>query len=108
MKKELFVKPWFVKEAAENQKGMFWIVEMLVFVVVFWVCQMAMSVFMTPATLAMMFTNPNCLNAIQTGDIESILNLSIEISSSSTYMLVMLFSEIMMILVACLFCKLIQ
>jgi len=74
-------KPQVVKEAAAAQKGMFWLWEILVFIAVFVVAALA--------------TVPTQFLALFTG-------------SEDGYMFVVLCSEILMILVVCLFCKLIQ
>lgn len=112
MSKDLFEKPQIVKEAASSQKGLNWALEMLIFVAVFFVCQIAMGFVVTPVEIAMLFSNADYVNAIASNDVGAIVEASMEASmklaSSDLYMIIMLLAEIMMILVVCLFCKLLQ
>ncbi len=108
MSKDLFERPQFVEDAAAAKKGMNWILEILVFIAVFFACNMAMGIIQVPASLIMLFTNADYIKAAQAGDIAAALDASMAIASNSIVFVIMLFSEIMMIAAACLFCKFIQ
>ena len=108
MKKDLFQKPDMVLEAAQAQKGLIWILEILVFVAVFFVSNIAMVIIATPITIIMMLTNSSFINAAANNDLETLLRIEEEIASSNVYMFGMLVAEIIMIILVCLFCKLLQ
>lgn len=108
MKKDLFQKPNMVVEAAQAQKGLIWILEILIFVAVFLVSNIATLIIMLPVELVLMFTNGEYLSALMANDEKAILVIGEEIASSNAYMLGMLASEIIMIVIVCLFCKLLQ
>lgn len=108
MKKDLFQKPQMVIEAAQAQKGLIWILEILVFGAVFFVSNIAMMITITPITLIMMLTNGSFINAAANNDLDTLLRIEEEIASSNVYMFGMLVSEIIMIIIVCLFCKLLQ
>ncbi len=108
MTKDLFERPQFVEDAAAAKKGMNWILEILVFIAVFFACNMAMGIIQTPATLMVAFTDADYIHAVQSGDMQAVFEASMAIASNNIIFLIMLFSEILMIAVACLFCKLIQ
>lgn len=100
--------PKQVQEAKESQKGLHWILEILVFVLVFLVSTFAESIILVPVQLVMMFTNPEYLNATMSGDVDKVMELSMALASSNGMMIASLFATIMMILVVILFCKFIQ
>lgn len=108
MTKDLFERPQFVEDAAAAKKGMNWILEILVFIAVFFACNMFMGIIQTPATMIIAFSDADYMRAVQSGDIAAIMEASMTIATNNIMFLIMLFSEIMMIVVACLFCKLIQ
>ena len=108
MSKDLFKRPQFVEDAAAAKKGMNWILEILVFIAVFFACNMFMGIIQTPATMIIAFSDADYMRAVQSGDIAAIMEASMTIATNNVMFLIMLFSEIMMIVVACLFCKLIQ
>lgn len=108
MKRDLFQKPKMVEEAAQAQKGLLWILEILIFVAVFLVSNIATLIVMLPIELVLMFTNGRYLSAIAANDTKAVMMIAEEIASSNAYMLGMLASEIIMIVIVCLFCKLLQ
>lgn len=108
MKKDLFQKPNMVVEAAQAQKGLIWILEILVFVAVFFVSNIAMMITIMPLSLVLMLTNGRFMNAAAADDVKTMLLIEEEIASSNVYMFGMLASEIIMIIIVCLFCKLLQ
>lgn len=108
MKRDLFEKPKMVKEAAKAQKGMVWILELLVFVAVYLACNIAMLFVMFPTQFFLLFTKTDYLQALKTNDVDLAMEASLSVAGMDGYMIVMLLAEILMILVACLFCKLLQ
>lgn len=106
--KDLFEKPAAVVEAAETKKGWNWAVELLVFVVVFIVCTIGQILFMMPTELMMLYRDQAYQAALGAADADAIMEASMQLASSDAYMIVSLFSDAMMILLVCLFCKLIQ
>lgn len=108
MSKDLFEKPLAVKEAAKAQKGLNWALEILIFVAVFFVCQFGMAIVMLPVELVMLFTNHDYVQAALSGDIAAAVEASMGLAGSEIYTVVMLFADAIMILLTCLFCKLLQ
>lgn len=101
-------KPVAVLEAAEKKRGMHWALELLVFVAVFFVGEIAELFFLLPGILIMMFTNTDYINASLTGDISRLMEISNQISASDTYLILSLFATLGMIVIAFLFCRLLQ
>lgn len=106
--KDLFEKPQCVTEAANAKKGLHWALEILVFMAVFIVSQLAMLIVMIPVELILLFSNPEYLRAAGTGDVDAITRISMQVASSNAYMFSMLAADIVMIVLVCLFCKLLQ
>lgn len=100
--------PKAVIDAKKSQKGLHWALELLIFFAMFIIVTIGQSVILLPAQLVMLFMNKSYLTALMTGDMELAMQASTEIASSSAYTISMLFSTISMILLAMLFCKLIQ
>lgn len=97
-----------VREAAEKQRGMHWALELLVFVAVFFVGEIAELFILLPGNLILLFTNADYMDAAMTGDISRLIEISIQISASDTYLILSLFATLGMILIAFLFCRLLQ
>lgn len=101
-----------IQETAQTKKGLIWILELLVFVAVFLVGSFAQMFIMLPAQLVAMFTDQGYRDAAATGDMQAVAEASTAVGerlmSSDWYVIVMLFSDIMLILVVLLFCRLIQ
>lgn len=110
--KELLPRSRSMQEAAEAKKGLIWILELLIFVVVFIASTFAQMLIMIPAELIMMFTDKGYMDAAASGDSQAILEATMalqqKLMSSDVYSIVMLFSDIMIILVVFLFCRLLQ
>lgn len=106
--KDLFEKPAMVVEAAEKQKGWNWFVELLVFVAVFVIGSLGQMIVLIPGELAMLFGNADYKAAVAAADPELLMQVSTQIASSDGYKILSLFSDIMLILVVCLFCRLLQ
>ena len=101
-------KPQSVLDAAKSQKGLHIVLELLIFVAVFFVASVGEGILLIPGTLVMLFTDSAYLNAIMTQDFNAIMEASMQITSSNSYTIQMLFANAAMILVVLLFCKLIQ
>lgn len=101
-------KPAVVREAAEKKRGMHWALELLVFVAVFLVGEIAELIFLLPGILIMMFTNADYIKASMTGDVARLMEISNQISASDTYTILSLFATLGMIVIAFLFCRLLQ
>ena len=108
MSKDLFEKPQAVKDAAKAQKGLNWALEILIFVAVFFVCNIGMLIVMMPVELVMLFANPDYVQAALAGDMAAAMEVSMRIAGSEIYTVIMLFADAIMILLTCLFCKLLQ
>lgn len=106
--RDLISRPLPVRESAQTKRGLIWILELLVFVAVFLVGSFAQLVVMMPAELVIMFTSPAYQEAAASGDMEALHREAEVLASSDYYMIVMLFSDIMLILVVFLFCRLLQ
>lgn len=101
-------KPCQVRQALCGKSGWNLIVEILVALLVFVVCTIAQMIVILPAELITMFRNEKYLTAIGNGDVAMAIEAELEITSSDGFMVVMLFSEILMILVILGFCRLFQ
>lgn len=100
--------PPHMKNAADKQKGQNWFIELLIFFLVFFVSSIAMSLIMIFGSVVMILTDPNIMKQFAGGDIsqaEFLMNMAME---SDPAMLISLFSNAAMILIAVLFCVLIQ
>ncbi|MBD5554288.1 MAG: CPBP family intramembrane metalloprotease [Roseburia sp.] len=106
--KDFIDKPLPVAEAAEKQKGLNWFLEILVFVLVFVVSFFALVIVVLPGELVMFSTNQVYQEAVASGNASEIVAASNQIAQTDAYMILSLFADIAMIVVVCLFCKLIQ
>lgn len=82
--------------------------EILMFLGVFMVAQMAMSMPISVVMLPMMFLSEDYMAAAMAGDYNRVAEISMEIATSEVMMITQLFATILMIVVTMLFCKLIQ
>ena len=82
--------------------------ELLVFVVMFFVVTIGEVLVMLPIELAVMFTDQGYLDAVASQDIAKITEAAVRIASSDALTIGMLFANIAMILLTMLFCKVIQ
>lgn len=101
-------KPRMVAEAAEKGRGMHIALEILVFIAVLVVCTIAETIVLMPIQLVLMFTDPNYINAALSGDMAGAAEAANALAQSDAMTLSMLFSNVGIILVTLLFCKLIQ
>ncbi len=100
--------PSAVVEAREAKDGWNWFVELLIFALVFVAATMGELIITVPVQMYLMLTHEAYWTAIEAKDAELFANLVLEVTGSNMYILAMLFSNIAIILVAMLFCKLIQ
>ncbi len=100
--------PGVVLAAREAKKGWNWFVELLVFVLMFFIVTIGEVMIMLPIELVVMFTDKDYLTAIQTGDQALLMEAANRIASSEVLVIGMLFANIAIILITMLFCKLIQ
>lgn len=101
-------KPAPVARAAESHRGLNWVLELLVFVLVFIVSAIAETLVVLPIELGMLLSNTDFRAALVTGDIQQIINISAQIGTADTSMVCSLFATLGIILIVILFCKLIQ
>lgn len=106
--KEYFKVPKAVEQARETQKGLHWILEILIFAAVFFVCTIGQMLILLPAQTVMLLGSAAYQDAVASGDVNQIMAASAQISGSDSMMIWSLFSDIMMILIVLLFCRLIQ
>ena len=103
-----------LKEAKQTGKGHRWGIEILIFLLVFFIGQTLVSIPVTVATLISVFTSESVIEALttamQTGNVEDYMEqVSIAMNNLPDWtMLVQLFSTALATLVAILFCKWIE
>lgn len=100
--------PKAVVDAREAQKGLNWFLEFLIFVAVFIVVAVGESIISMPVQMYLMFTDSAYMDAVATGDIQMIADATMALTTKNAYVISMLFSDIAMILLTMLFCKVIQ
>lgn len=110
--KDLIVRSQTMEETARAKKGLVWILELLVFIAVFLVCSIAQGIVLAPAELVFLFSDEAYRSAVAGGNPQGIFEASLSVSerlmSSDAYTIVMLFSDVAMIVLVCLFCRLLQ
>lgn len=108
MNKDIGKKPQIVTEAANAQKGLHWSLEILIFIAVFLVSQLIMVLATLPAQSIMLFFNKDYMDAVASNNLSEIMEISMQVVSSDTYIIFSLFCDIIMIAVVFLFCRFIQ
>lgn len=110
--KDFIERSQVMEEAAQSKKGLLWILELLVFVAVFFVGTMAQSFIVAPVQMLTLFRDAEYLEAVGSGDVGAIMEASMaatqRMMSSDWYMIATLFSDIALILIVFLFCRFIQ
>ncbi len=106
--KDFIERSQSLQETAQTKKGMIWILELLVFIAVFLAGTFAQLIVVLPAQLIMMYTNREYMNAAVSGDKKQLNILAAQMLSSDFYMVLSLFSEIMLIVPVFLFCRFLQ
>jgi len=102
-----FKKPDMVKEAARTG-GQIWILEILMFIGVFFVIQLVMGIPVSVVMVPLLFTSENYLTAAASGDMNAIVEASMEVATSDAMMITQLFATIITTGVTMLFCKFLQ
>lgn len=108
MNKDIGKKPQIVTEAANAQKGLHWSLEILIFIAVFLVSQLIMVLATLPIQSIMLFSNKDYMDAVASNNLSEIMEISMQVASSDTYIIFSLFCDIIMIAVVFLFCRFIQ
>lgn len=106
--RDFLEEPVAVQQARERKKGMFWLLEILVFLAVFIVSGIVQSVFMMPMELIIQLQHPEMMEAAVSGDMDEYMRIFNEATSGNMYVIAMLFSTAGIIIITLLFCKLIQ
>ncbi len=101
-------KPEAVIKAQEKQKGLNWFLEMLIFIAVFIVIGIAQSLILLPGEMPLLAMNPEYQAAVASGDYAKIMEATRLAVSSDAFAVLSLFSNIGMIVIPILFCRLIQ
>lgn len=101
-------KPEAVLMAQGKKKGMNLFLEIIVFVLVFFVCSFAQILIMAPGELILLSQNADYQAAVTAGDSEGAMQAANLIAGSDIYMIMMLFSTIAMIAITLLFCRIVQ
>ncbi len=100
--------PPHMRQAADKQKGHNWFVELLIFVLVFFVTSTAMSFITIAGGVIMVFADNSIMRQIAGGDIFQAQALMDSLMQSDPLMLLMLFSNAVMILLTIYFCITLQ
>lgn len=101
-------KPAPVALAREKKRGLHWALEVLVFVAVFVAGTAAQLLFMTFGELALLAGDAGYRAAVLAGDEAAALEAAMRVGSGDGYMILALLSDIMLIAVVLLFCRLLQ
>lgn len=100
--------PIIVQEAREAKRGWNWFVELLVFVLMFFIVTIGQVIIALPLELIVMFTDKDYVAAMLSGDETLITEATEKLLSGDALMVASLFSTIAMTLIVMAFCKLIQ
>ena len=110
--KDFIERSQVMEETAQSKKGLLWILELLVFVAVFFVASFAESIFTTPVQTMALLKDTEYLDAVGSGDVNAIMEASIaatqRLMSNDWYMILSLFANISLIIIVFLFCRFIQ
>lgn len=100
----------FFEPSEELRQGQGWnlFVELLVFVLVFVVVSFGEMVILLPGQMLMLYGNDAYTEAAAAMDLTKAMEIMMEVMSSSGYVLLMLFANVMMILIVLLFCGYLQ
>lgn len=106
--RDYFERPTVIKESMAAKKGLHPVLEILVFIAVFLVSTIAVSIIQMPALIIGMIFNQSYLDALSIGDVEAEITLYNEMTTSAPFTIVSLFATIGMIGVVFLFCRFLQ
>ena len=88
--KQFFSPIRMLKESKETQRGHHWIVETLIFIAVFFVSQMAVSIPVSISTVIALFTSDDMMDlltqALETGDMSVYMEAVTAFSSNSRFL----------------------
>lgn len=105
--KDYFERP-AVFYGAQTKKGLNWFLELLTFIAVMFVASMAEAIIIIPATIGLLFSDPDLIPLLQNGDVEKVQSMAQDLLSNDYYAIAALFATGMAILLTILFCKYIQ
>lgn len=100
--------PQEVYEAGAAQKGMHWMVELLVAVLLFAVITVGQTILLLPVQFTLMFNDSDFMAAALAGDVNEVTELSMQLIKTDTMGIAMLFTNIVLTGMVFLFCRLIQ
>lgn len=106
--RDYFERPTVIKESMAAQKGLHPVLEILVFIALFFVSTIAVGIIQMPALIIGMIFNQSYLDALSIGDVEAEITLYNEMTTSAPFTIVSLFATIGMIGVVFLFCRFLQ
>lgn len=104
--KQLIQSTKMLTEARSPQKGLHWGLELLIFLLVFFVAQILQAIPVGISVIAWIFTSSDILNALLQGDMNAYMSAVNDLPD--WMMLVQLFSTVLATLTAILFCRLIE
>lgn len=91
-----------------EKKGWNLAVEILLFIVVFFVCSLGQGIVILPAEIVALFTNEAYLAAVEAGDMVAVAEASVAAVSNEGFMTISLIAEIVMIAITLGFCVLFE
>lgn len=101
--------PPYMQKAADRQKGQNCFIELLIFFLVYLVCSTAMSFITIAGVVGVFLTDKNLFLEFTTADsIQQTERLMNSLMESNSLMLIMLFSDAVMIVLVILFCVILQ
>lgn len=98
-------KPEAVVKAKEKQKGLNWFLELLIFIGIFIIASIGVTAIQMLGIMLVCYMNPDYQTAVQSADLNRIIGI---VAKSDLYIVIAGISNIAIILIAFLFCKLIQ
>ena len=99
-----------IREAKKAGTGRIWILELLVFVLVFLVGSLIESLPITLVTIVEVFKNPSAIGSIQSGDVNAFSSMTADISANmpESIQLASLFCTVLMTVTAIIYCRSIE
>ena len=91
-----------------EKKGWNIVVEILLFVVVFFVCTIGQSLLSAPFQMVMLFKDPGYVSAVQSGDLATITEATAAVVAKESFTVMLLISEIAIIAITLGFCVLFE
>lgn len=100
--------PRAVLEARESQKGMHWVLEILVFAAIFLISAFGEAIVLIPVQMAILLRDPDYADAVAANDLESLTEITARAAGNHVYVTASLFATAVMIAIVVLFCRLVQ